>query len=139
MKNNLKKLSIVLLSISSLFLFSASSSDYGDDVDECQSDPCPSGYICLNIPGGFICQNPETGEMTVMKGGYIVHKNPCTYHSKIDAEGYITVFGKKLFVGISTTMEWEETYDDAQIDCEMGGTYLCKTVTCKDFWEALNK
>ena len=91
----------------------------------------------MNIPNGYLCQNPETGEM-MGEGGYTPHKNPCTYSGKIDAKGYVTILGKKIYVGISTETTWTKTYKDAQVDCEMGGKFLCKLITCKDFWEALN-
>ncbi|MDE6452351.1 MAG: calcium-binding EGF-like domain-containing protein [Odoribacter sp.] len=137
-KHDLKKLSITLLSISSLFLFSASTTEYDEDVNECLQAPCPEGYICMNIPNGFICQNPETGEMTVIQTAYKIHKNPCIYTGEIDAKGYVTIWGKKIYVGISTETIWSKRYEDAQVDCEMGGKFLCKPVTCKDFWETLN-
>lgn len=76
--------------------------------------------------------------MTVIQGGYRIHKDDCFYIGEVDSKGYVTLWGKKVYVGISAEVKWKKTYNDAQIDCQMGGDYLCKPVTCEDFWKALN-
>ena len=44
-----------------------------EDVNECLIDPCPKGYECLNIEGGYICRDPVTGDATVYKVSYVVY------------------------------------------------------------------
>lgn len=113
--------------------FSSGTAGY-EDVNECLIDPCPEGYECLNIEGGYICRNPVTGEATIHQVFYDLEKHSCRYTGNVDVNGYVTLWGKRIYVGAGTSGDWECVYEDAQIDCKLGGEYLCNPVTCKDFW-----
>lgn len=40
-----------------------------NDIDECVGNPCPSGAICTNTPGGYHCQCPSGSSGDPYRGG----------------------------------------------------------------------
>ena len=58
----------------------------------------------------------------------------CSKEFDIDAQGYITVFKKKIKVGgVSGT--YTQTYSNVKIDCPAGNSYYtCTECTCANFW-----
>lgn len=39
------------------------------DVDECKNSPCPTGSVCMNVPGSYTCQCPGGISGDPYKGG----------------------------------------------------------------------
>lgn len=33
--------------------------EFGNDINECEQDPCPEGYTCINLPGSFLCEGVD--------------------------------------------------------------------------------
>lgn len=62
------------------------------------------------------------------------NEGDCTKSFSIDADGYITVFRKKIHVG-GVSGSYDYTYRNVKIDCPAGNTYYtCKECSCADFW-----
>ena len=85
----------------------------------------------------MICRDPVTGEATIHQTFYTLEKHSCKYSGNVDSDGYVTLWGKRVYVGVGASGIWEYKYEDAQIDCKRGGEYLCNPVTCKDFWASM--
>lgn len=101
-------------------------------------DPCPEGYTCMNLPGSFLWEAPD-GEIIEGDGdssskGYKVHDGDCSFSASIDADGYVTIFGIRKFVGLNAKGVYKKTFYGVRRDCELNGTFLCKPHTCAKFW-----
>ena len=112
--------------------------EFGNDINECLEDPCPEGYTCMNLPGSFLWEAPD-GEIIEGDGdssskGYKVHDGDCSFSASIDADGYVTIFGIRKFVGLNAKGVYKKTFYGVRRDCELNGTFLCKPHTCAKFW-----
>lgn len=66
--------------------------------------------------------------------GYKVHDGDCSFSASIDADGYVTIFGIRKFVGLNAKGVYKKTFYGVRRDCELNGTFLCKPHTCAKFW-----
>ena len=91
----------------------------------------------------FVCEAgdiiPSDGEIIEGDGdssskGYKVHDGDCSFSASIDADGYVTIFGIRKFVGLNAKGVYKKTFYGVRRDCELNGTFLCKPHTCAKFW-----
>ena len=132
MKTNLRKMILWTIALLAISIMTTSS------VNECLEDPCPEGYTCMNLPGSFLWEAPD-GEIIEGDGdssskGYKVHDGDCSFSASIDADGYVTIFGIRKFVGLNAKGVYKKTFYGVRRDCELNGTFLCKPHTCAKFW-----
>lgn len=68
-------------------------------------------------------------------GKYDKETGDCSKKFAIDAEGYVTIFGKKIKVG-GVSGDYTATYSNVRVDCPVGKKfYTCKECSCANFWE----
>ncbi len=66
-------------------------------------------------------------------------KSNCTKTFTIDSDGYVTVLGKRIYVGVGVSSSYTVTHSDAQIDCLAGSSYYtCTERTCEEYWNSSN-
>lgn len=59
----------------------------------------------------------------------------CSKTYTIDAQGYVTIRGKRIHVG-GVSGEYSASYTDVKIDCPAGNKYYtCVECTCSNFWD----
>ena len=109
----------------------------GQDINECIQEPCPPEYICVNLPGSYICMNHygEVGGEGII--GYEINLTECSFEGTVDEQGYVTLFGTKKFVGLPAGSVFHATYNAATLKCILNGRFQCSPVTCGDFWKTL--
>lgn len=68
--------------------------------------------------------------------GYNSESSDCTISTTIDADGYVTILGKKFKVGeAGGNSEFTKTWGNAATKCFYGGKEVsCTTKTCADFY-----
>lgn len=68
--------------------------------------------------------------------GYNSEPGHCTISTTIDADGYVTILGKKFKVGEAYGGgEFTKTWEKAETKCFYGGNEVsCTTQTCADFY-----
>ena len=125
------------LMICGICLLSSGSTGY-EDIDECTSDPCPDGYECLNLPNGYMCIDPQTGDGFKYVAHYEKTTHDCKVQTTIGADGYVTILGKRFYVGGEVGSDYTHTFFDVDVRCSMVGNELCSPVTCADFWNNLD-
>ena len=88
------------------------------------------------IEGGDITEAAYAGEGDgdSSSKGYKVHDGDCSFSASIDADGYVTIFGIRKFVGLNAKGVYKKTFYGVRRDCELNGTFLCKPHTCAKFW-----
>ena len=143
MKTNLRKMILWTIALLAISIMTTSSvnpgyDEFGNDINECLEDPCPEGYTCMNLPGSFLWEAPD-GEIIEGDGdssskGYKVHDGDCSFSASLDADGYVTIFGIRKFVGLNAKGVYKKTFYGVRRDCELNGTFLCKPHTCANFW-----
>ena len=57
-----------------------------------------------------------------------MHDGDCSFSASIDADGYVTIFGIRKFVGLNAKGVYKKTFYGVRRDCELNGTFLhlCK-------------
>ena len=71
---------------------------------------------------------------------YIIKGKDCSVSGIVDAEGYITVMGRKFkAAGISVGGTYEKTWTDASRDCSSGGNSICNTFSCGQFYATVGE
>lgn len=85
-----------------------------------------------------LANDDETGSGNTGDGYHIKDKN-CGVETQVDGEGYVTIFGNRFkAIGATAGGRYTETYRDAARDCTIGGTDLCSTYTCGQFYIDMN-
>lgn len=143
-KMNLKKHAINLLAGSLIFI-SAGVPGYdhnGNDIDECQDNPCPPAYFCRNVPGSYFCLHiDENGDVVAEEGGntvaanYILHDGFCTFEGIVDSTGGITLYGFRKQTSLVPGAPYHVMFKNATRECEYGGMFSCNTFSCEKFWK----
>lgn len=73
-------------------------------------------------------ENPENAKYNKIKGD-------CSKSFSVDANGYVTIRGKKIKVG-GGGGTYSAHYTDVQIDCPVGSMYVtCSECSCSAFWD----
>lgn len=143
MKHKTKRMALLGASMLAIGIIASASTEpgydeNGNDINECTFAPCPSGYTCLNIPGSYLCQSPD-GEIieggTGGSEGYKIHRDDCIFEGTVDAQGYVTIFGIRKFVGLRAGAEYKEKYCNVLTDCQLNGDFLCTPYSCAEFWK----
>ena len=106
--------------------------------------------VCIAVFGiGLNMQNSNKGALSLLslgqiealatneppKGTYDMESKDCAMIFTVDADGYIVVFKKKIFVGLDTNGTFEQVWSDASTSCPVGTKFAsCTPMTCGDFY-----
>lgn len=63
-------------------------------------------------------------------------KSSCTKEFTIDAQGYVTIRKKKIYIG-GVSGSYTQTVSDVQIDCPRGSQFdSCSECSCANYWDS---